>query len=279
MNLSLASALKLNEPEIFNFETALRPHLAKIRTFRPKAFFQIQCGPYTVETITSHEDLVRIIELRHHSFVEDFAMAAPANWVDTDQYDLLADHVIVKHVDSKEILGTYRIVCSEFSDRFYSQEQFEIQKLRELPEVKIELGRACIHREHRNGVTLNLIWKGLARYATVVNARYMFGCASVKTVSPELAYSMFWHLYPFYFKDTLRSAVLPNYNCPKPTGIDSLPTWREVEASIPPLLRSYLQAGAYISSEPALDALFGCVDFLTALDLKEINPKYHRRYF
>jgi putative hemolysin len=191
----------------------------------------------------------------------------------------MADHVIVKHADTKEILGTYRIICSEFSSQFYSQEQYEMDKILGLQDIKIELGRACIHREWRNGVTLNLIWKGLAQYAQAVNARYMFGCASVKTVSPDLAYSLFWHLSPLHLNETLKSEVLPSYKCPIPANIDSLPAWREIEDQIPPLLRTYLQAGATIASEPALDTFFGCVDLLTVLDLHNMNPKFKRRYF
>ncbi len=90
---------------------------------------------------------------------------------------------------------------------------------------------------------------------------------------------MFWHLYPLHFNEALRANVVGKYNCPKPANIDALPPWRDIESHLPPLLRSYLQAGATIASEPALDSFFGCVDFLTILDLSAVNPKYQRRYF
>jgi putative hemolysin len=254
-------------------------HIARIRTFRPKTFFQMECGPYLIETVTSPEDLARVIDLRHHSFVEDFAPNANADWVDFDDYDLRADHVILKHVDTREILGSYRIICSEFSEKFYSEEQYNIGSVLAQPGVKIELGRACIHKDHRNGVTLSLIWKGLARYASLVRAQYMFGCASVKTVSPEIAYSMFWHLYPAFYNEEFRSEVLPHFNCPMPVNLDTLPPWSEIESQVPSLLKSYLQAGAWIASEPALDTFFNCVDFLTVLDLRQVNSRYSKRYF
>jgi putative hemolysin len=240
----------------------------------------MECGPYRIEVATSPEDLQKVIDLRHHSFVEDFSdSVAEPGWIDFDQYDIFADHIIVKHVDTKEILGSYRIICSDHSTRFYSEEQFEISRALSMPGCKIELGRACIHHEHRNGVTLNLVWKGLAKYATLVNARYMFGCASVKTISPEVAHSIYWHLYPMFFNSQQTAHVLPKYHCPLPTNFDLMPGWHSVEDEIPTLLKSYLQAGAQICSEPALDTFFGCVDFFTLLDLQTINPKYYRRYF
>ena len=250
-----------------------------IKKFQPKAFFQAEFGPYRVEVATSPEDLQKIIALRHHSFVEDFAMSSPPGWIDFDHFDVTADHVILKHIDTKEILGSYRIICSEFSQNFYSGEEFDLDRILSLDGVKIELGRACIHREHRNGVTLNLVWKGIARYASLVKAKQLFGCASVKTISPEIAYSMYWHLYPLFFNSQIAARVLPKYLCPRPSNVDLLPGWNIVEPQIPSLLKSYLQAGAHICSEPALDMLFGCVDFLTVLDLENIHPKYSRRYF
>ncbi len=250
-----------------------------IKKFQPKAFFQAEFGPYRVEVATSPEDLQRIIDLRRHSFNEDFAMNTPIGWIDFDHCDIKADHVILKHVDTKEILGSYRIMCSDFSDRYYSEEEFDIGRILALDGVKIELGRACIHREHRNGVTLNLVWKGLARYARLVNARYMFGCASVKTISPDVAYSMYWHLYPLFFSSQIAAKVTPKYTCPRPSNIDYLPGWNVIEPQIPSLLKSYLQAGACIASEPALDLIFGCIDFLTVLDLQKMNAKYARRFF
>src|SRR5580698_5011407 len=88
----------------------ISPHVGslndRLRTFRPKAFFQIECGPYRIETVTSPEDMARVLELRQHSFANDFAVNADADWVDFDEYDLRADHVILKHVDTKEILGS-----------------------------------------------------------------------------------------------------------------------------------------------------------------------------
>lgn len=250
-----------------------------IRKFQPKNFFQIECGPYRIEVATSPEDLHRIIELRKHSFLDDFAMKSEPGWIDFDYFDVLADHIIVKHIDTKEILGSYRVISSADSTRFYSAEEFDIQRILDMPGTKVELGRACIHRDHRNGVTLNLVWKGLARYAKLVNARYLFGCASIKTISPDIAYSMYWHLYPIFFNSTIAAKVQPRYLCPRPSNIDSLPGWNVIESQIPALLKSYLQAGAYICSEPALDLFFGCVDILTTLDLQSVHPKFYRRYF
>ncbi len=43
----------------------------------------------------------------------------------------------------------------------------------------IELGRACVQRQHRNLVVLGLLWKGIADYAKERGGRYLIGCSSL----------------------------------------------------------------------------------------------------
>lgn len=251
----------------------------QIARFQAKIFFQMDIGAYRIETASSPEDLKNIIQLRKHSFLEEFISDTPADSIDFDDFDLIADHVLLRNLNTQEVIGCYRIINSEYTKMFYSETQFYMDVLIRQPGIKIELGRACIHKNYRNGVTINLIWKGLAAYAKLANAKYMFGCASVKTMSHDLAHSMHWHLLPFYFNNQYDIRVLPEFKCPIPVNLDSIPGWTEVESSIPALLRTYLQAGATICSEPALDTYFRCVDFFTVLDLTKINPKYYKRYF
>jgi len=48
----------------------------------------------------------------------------------------------------------------------------------------LELGRACIEREHRDSVVLMLLWKGIYRYACETGARYLVGCSSLTSQDP-----------------------------------------------------------------------------------------------
>jgi putative hemolysin len=242
--------------------------------------FRFEQGDYAVETASTTEDLLSVLELRRHSFLEDFLPGAnTADWIDFDEYDLAADHVLVKNRHTGEVLGAYRILCSKFTSRFYSEEQFDLGGFKYVEGTKIELGRACIHKEHRNGITLNLVWKGLGLYANLVKARFMFGCASIKTTQQNLAESLYWHLAHGHLDEQYEMSVLEKYQFPNLLDTEDLIPWPIAEAALPSLLRSYLMAGAKICSRPALDEVFQCVDFLTVLDLDQIDEKYERRYF
>ncbi|HEX3035652.1 MAG TPA: hypothetical protein VHT73_11080 [Thermodesulfobacteriota bacterium] len=48
------------------------------------------------------------------------------------------------------------------------------------------------------------------------------------------------------------------------------------EELVPPLLKSYLKAGAKVCGAPALDRKFRCVDFLPILDVELLSTSFER---
>jgi putative hemolysin len=247
--------------------------------FKPKLEFEIIVGNFLIRTARTAADLKGVVQMRQHSFLEDFLPNQQYADFDFDDYDVRADHILVKHVPSGEVIGSYRIICTLFSDKFYNFEEFNIDGLLKKPGVKVELSRACIHKNYRNGSTLNLVWRGISQYVKAVNAQYIFGCSSVKSISPRLCQSMFWQLYPMFYTDVYSISVLPQFQFNQTIEEKDILPMEVVDEQIPPLLKSYLKAGAKICSAPALDMAFRCVDFLTVLDLNEVTDSYRKRYF
>src|SRR5260221_14216267 len=136
----------------------------------------------------------------------------------------------------------------------------------------IELGRACVHPEHRNLVVLGLLWKAIADYARNQGARYLFGCSSLTSQDPAVGASAYAelcrkHLAPAQW----RTRPLPAYDCP-------LERLSGETVKIPKLLRAYLTLGAKICGPPALDRNFKTIDFLTLLDLNTLHPLARQRF-
>lgn len=247
--------------------------------FQPKLEFEVIVGDFMIRTARTVADLKGLVQLRHHSFLEDFLPNQESKDYDFDAYDVMADHVLVKHIPSKEVIGAYRVISSTYSNKFYNQEQFIIDGLLKRPGIKIELSRACIHKDFRNGSTLNLVWRGISQYVKEVNAEYIFGCSSVKSISPRLCQSMFWHLYPYFFSDEFNVTILPNFQFPTEIEAAEILPYEVVDDQVPALLKSYLKAGAQICSKPALDISLQCADFFTVLNMNNITESYKKRYF
>lgn len=58
----------------------------------------------------------------------------------------VCDHLIIIEKETadepKRSFGTYRMLCSQFTDRFYSETEFKIDAFLQVPGIKLELGRA-----------------------------------------------------------------------------------------------------------------------------------------
>jgi putative hemolysin len=250
----------------------------KLKNFRHKYKFSFDVKNFTVKTVTTEAELFKALQLRQKVFTQTYGLESNYE-LDFDKYDLASDHIIVIDRDSDQVIGTYRVNSTIYSKKFYSQKEFTLDPFLKSDGVKVELGRACIHEDYRNGITLNLVWKGIAKYATLTDASHLFGCASIKVTDPNTAMGIF-----NYYKDTNFSNdyyisptsrfLFPVYNL-KTVEID--PSSSQIE--IPPLFKSYLKAGAKIASLPAYDRHFSCTDFLTILDLSELNPVYRKRFF
>jgi putative hemolysin len=251
----------------------------KISNFTPKVLFSIDVKNFRVKTAETSEELREVLKLRYDVFTKEFDVKMKFYDFDFDRYDLLGDHIVVLNKDTGKILATYRVISSLFSDRFYSQNEFTIDNFIQTPGVKMELGRACVHEEFRTGAAISLVWKGLAKYATLTDADYMFGCTSINTTDPQEAMAVFKHLEAEHFSGRYYIRPMAKYLFPKYPELVDVDKLRSVEDMLPSLFKSYLKAGAKIHSLPALDKDFSCIDLFTSLNLKEINEKYYRKYF
>ena len=195
--------------------------------------------------------------------------------LDFDSFDRYCDHLIVKEKKNNEIVGVYRFISSTKNKKFYSSSEFSLNGLLKLSGNKLELGRASVSPIHRNGQVIDLLWKGIGLMAKKYDARYLFGCSSLMSTEPSDAQSL-------YFKLKGQGSVDSSLNV-FPVGKYAF-TFKphslvDENFEIPPLLKSYLLAGAKVVGLPAFDEEFGCFDFLTVLDLDAISSSFKRRYF
>src|SRR5438132_8440796 len=119
------------------------------------------------------------------------------NGLDIDPFDAACQHLVVEHVPTGEIVGTYRLqtgVHASANIGYYSQREFDFTPYESLRGEMIELGRACVHAEHRNFNLLHLLWRGIARYACERNARFLVGCSSLTSQDPMEGVAMYEQL-------------------------------------------------------------------------------------
>jgi len=247
--------------------------------FQPKIRIKWDRGNFQVKTISDGEELQKLLEFRYRVLKEEFGNELfPLN-TGPDAFDLGADHLVVIDKRNDKIIGTYRIIVSTYQSAFYSQTEFNCP-LMDYPEIKMELSRACVDRENRNGIAINLLWRGWLQYARLSGAKYVFGCASVKTVSLTMAQIVSRYLQEIGCTREFEAVPLKKYRMNwQPNFELSTDSVEKAKELVGPLLKLYFKLGAKVSPEPALDCEFGCIDFFIVLEVEQITPAFKRRYF
>ena len=265
------------------FRRNSNPTLHALRSFGLSEFEQkipvyVETEQFILKTAESAFEVRRALKLRHEIFYKELQNKELPSGLDVDGFDAGCDHLLIIDRHTRQLVGTYRLVCSLFSKRFYSQAEFEMDNILALPGVKLELGRACIKKDFRTGPVITLLWRGITEYMKKTDAQYLFGCASVQTTkNHEAAAAYDWLLDNDFLRNDLdvrptrkyRASFLHNAEIHDKSAGENL---------VPPLLHSYLKAGAKAVGLPAYDRDFACFDFLVLLKRSEFSRIFQRKF-
>ena len=243
---------------------------------------ELREGRYLVRFARSAAEVDRALRLRYEIFNLELGEgldASRATERDRDEYDAFCHHLLVIEAATEAIVGTYRLQTGAMAAAgrgFYSAAEFDLARLpAELLEDSIELGRACIAREHRNTTALYLLWKGLAMYIAHNRKRFFFGCCSLTSQDEVEGWRVRallereGHVHPLYAV-TARDA----FACGRPVA-DAGP----VDVQLPRLFRTYLRFGAKVCSPPAIDRAFRTIDYLVLFDVFAMDGQSQRMFF
>ena len=193
--------------------------------------------------------------------------------LDADAFDAFCDHLLIEEADSGRVIGTYRLQSGLVAARsigYYCEREFDLSGFEAMRSQIIELGRACIHQDHRNFSVLYLLWKGIASYAEQRGARYLIGCSSLTSQSEGAGLATYEVLKRHLAPAIWRTRPVPAFECRgKITQDDAV--------KIPKLLSAYLALGASICGPPAIDREFKTIDFLTWLDTESPRVQLLRK--
>ncbi|HWV19309.1 MAG TPA: GNAT family N-acyltransferase [Rhodocyclaceae bacterium] len=236
-----------------------------------------QATRYSVELARTAEDILEAQRLRYRVFAEELGARLNPRiaGVDSDIYDPYCEHLIVRDEAADKIVGTYRILSPEAAARvgnYYSENEFDLIRLHPLRGKIVEVGRSCIHPDYRNGAIISLLWSKLAEYMLSHGHDYLIGCASIGMADGgHNAANLFVQLIDDYIAPP-EYRVFPRH----PLPFEKLVTG--TKAAIPPLVKGYLRAGAYVCGEPAWDPDFNTADLFLLLPMERISKRYARHF-
>jgi putative hemolysin len=244
---------------------------------------------YTMLLATDAESIEAAQRLRHEVFTSEpgFTLtdSGDSGGLDADRFDEHCDHLLVRDDDTGELVGCYRMLPPPgaiAAGGLYMATEFDVSALDVLRPSLVEMGRAVVRADHRNGAVVLLMWAGILAYLDRSGYDYVAGCVSVPVADPA------GEVAPGSQLRGVRDAVTRRHGAPEQYTVH--PFRRVVvdgrsldeiapptRVTIPPLMRGYLRLGAQVCGEPAHDPDFGVGDFPALLDKRRADLRYLRR--
>lgn len=248
-------------------------------------------GSLEVRLTQNESELKACQTLRYAIFFEEM-LARPtereaAERRDFDQYDDICDHLmVIDHAPGgARLVGTYRLLLkarAAQSGGFYTAGEYDLSPLISGAHSKLnfmELGRSCVHALYRTKPVIDLLWRGIGAYVTKHDVDVMFGCGSFLGRDPDAHADALTYLYRHHLApEDWRARALPEHYEPmdRMPGVEVDP--KKGFRGLPPIVRGYIRAGAYVGDGAFIDQEFGTVDVLIIFPVDQVKERYFSRF-
>ncbi len=235
---------------------------------------------YRARWATSSADLSAAQHLRYSAFVADTGARDRPDDYDTDRFDKTCRHLLIEVAATNRLVATCRVLpLSSGADigQSYSAQFYTLDALEAFDAPMAEMGRFCIAPGIADPDILRVAWGALTAFVDREDVEMLFGCSSFKGTKAS-AYSDAFavlrdrHLAPKRWwprvkaPDVFRFARL----------LRRVPDRAKAFKTMPPLLRSYLAMGGWVSDHAVVDRDLNTLHVFTGLEIRAI-PKARAR--
>jgi L-ornithine Nalpha-acyltransferase len=245
---------------------------------------------YSLRLAAGQADLKGAQRLRYRVFVEEMGGDGPLvdhdARLEQDEFDPLFDHLLlidprIDPATGNHVVGAYRLLPSDRvgAGQYYSEAEYDLSVLRDGGRKLLELGRSCVHPDHRGGTAMFHLWNGLADYVLERDIEVLFGVASFHgTDASDYAQALSWlhhhHLAPPALRVKARAEGRQAMNLVAPEALDKVAAM----ATTPALIKAYLRLGGFVGDGAWLDHAFNTTDVCLVMDTGRMSEK-HRAFY
>ncbi|WP_146589196.1 GNAT family N-acetyltransferase [Puniceibacterium confluentis] len=230
-------------------------------------------GRYQSRIAAAPEDVAAAQALRHLAF---HGVAGS----DCDSFDSLCGHMLVEEVRSGQLVCCFRFMPlrsgSEIG-RSYAAQFYELSALAGFSGPMIEMGRFCIRPGLTDPDILRIAWGAMTAYVDHTGAELLFGCASFPGTDSQEYLDAFAtlnarHLAPPRWQPRVKAPEVFRFA----QGPLCTPDPRKAMLRMPPLLRTYLMMGGWVSDHAVVDMQMNTLHVFTGVEIAAIPPARKR---
>jgi L-ornithine Nalpha-acyltransferase len=233
-------------------------------------------GRYTARMADTPQDVEQAQALRHLCFVSNRGLATSTTR-DADAFDDRCHHILVEEIKSGALVCCFRLLPLKGGADIassYSAQYYDLAALSAFTGPMVEMGRFCIHPNWPDPDILRVAWGAMTRYVDDTGVEMLFGCSSFDGADAAkhhdaLALLKDAHLAP--------KRWLPRVKAPRVFRFARAlrlfrPDAKRALIGMPPLLRTYLMMGGWVSDHAVLDTDLNTLHVFTGLEIRAIPP-------
>ncbi|MFN3823696.1 MAG: GNAT family N-acetyltransferase [Pseudorhodobacter sp.] len=236
----------------------------------------LEKGRYRSRLCSGAEDIRAAQRLRYRSFID-----AQGDGLDADRFDDICQHVLIEEEGVAGPVGCFRLLSlpdGSAITQSYSAQFYDLSALAGIGAPLLELGRFCIRADRMDPDILRLAWGALTRFVDARKVAMLFGCSSFRGTDPAPYRDAFAVLGARHLAPEARR---PAPRAPETYGfaadlIGHEPDPREALRRMPPLLRTYLLMGGWVSDHAVIDRGLGTLHVFTGLEIGAIPQQRAR---
>ncbi len=220
-------------------------------------------GRYVARFATSAADVVACQKLRHRCF---FGKSG----VDLDQFDASWSHLMIEDGTDGPLVCTFRMRQSSAAavQDGYAGQFYDLSGLAQTVGPHIEIGRFCTDPATPDPHILRVAWGALTQYVDACEATILFGCTSLTGTDPAPYARVIRALQDRYQGP---HALMPGAIAPEVIRFGEK-TGDADQRPMPPLLRTYLAMGGWVSDHAVVDRTMDTLHVLTVVEIAKIPP-------
>ncbi|TMV79589.1 GNAT family N-acetyltransferase, partial [Thioclava sp. BHET1] len=158
--------------------------------------------------------------------------------------------------------------------RSYSAQYYNLAALEAFDGPMVEMGRFCLHPAWHDPDILRVAWGAMTRFVDETGVEMLFGCSSFSGTEAEAYHDAFAvlrerHLAPRRWLPRVKAPQVFRFA----RGLRRHhPDMKRAMLAMPPLLRTYLVMGGWVSDHAVVDRDLNTLHVFTGLEIRAIPP-------
>ena len=236
----------------------------------------VRFGRYRARFASSEIDVSAAQSLRYQCF----NLSNKAE-LDVDEFDMFCRHVLIENLESEKLICCYRIMIFDNGKEIsssYSSQFYDLKAIESYPDPMIEVGRFCVDPEIIDPSVALTAWAALAQIVDQNRTQLLFGCSSFAGVEKEKYLDSFAllrdrYIAPDHWRPQIKAAKVFYYSKDLIDKVDE----KKALLNMPPLLKTYLSMGAWVSDHAVVDLKMKTLHLFTGMEISKI-PKSRKQF-